>query len=290
MSKFELHGGVRLVVTEGHSAEFVGDYDSGAVLWAASPPLARWLAGEGKITGNFDGKTGSDTVEVAGVAPSDGAGDGGGGEGACHTGDARSTCTHAVELGCGAGLVSLALAACGRHLQQVVATDGDAMVLESVTRPNFKANEAAVPAGVDLRAVPLNWGDMEAAGQLIEHELGGMRPQLIVGADVMYDREKHAALAQTIIALARPPVKGGNSESSEAAQAKGGAQAWSCRLLLAWEVRHIDHDEIFFPLLADVVLEGPRLVWSGPTPNAFAEYGVEDEGEIRIVECILGSQ
>ncbi len=233
---------------------------------------------------------GSDTAEVARVAPSGNTGGGGGDEGVCAAG-VRSACVHgAVELGCGAGLVSLAMAACGRHIHRVIATDGDAAVLERVTQPNFKANEAAVPPSVDLRLSLLNWGDVKAAQQLVEQQLGGQRPQLIVGADVMYDREKHAALAQTIIALARPPVNGGNGESSAALPATVGAQEWRCRVVLAWEVRHIDHDEIFFPLLANVVVEGPRLLWSGPTPNAFAEYGVEDEGEIRIVECILGSK
>lgn len=272
MPQFELHGGVRLEVVEGHSAEFVGDYDSGAVLWAASPPLARWLASEGDFAGA------SHSVTVA-----DGAGD----EDTSAAVGASSMA--AVELGCGAGLVSLALTACGRGIQRVVATDGDAAVLERVTKPNFTANEAAVPAGIDLRAVSLEWGDIKAAHRLIEKELGGQHPRLIVGADVMYDREKHAALVQTIVALARPPVSSA-ADASAATRVAGDEPAWRCRLLLAWEVRHIDHDEIFFPLLADVVLEGPRLVWSGPTPNAFAEYGVEDEGEIRIVECILGSQ
>ena len=88
MPQFELHGGVRLEVVEGHSAEFVGDYDSGAVLWAASPPLARWLASEG----DFAGDTHSVTV-------ADGAGD----EDTSAAVGASSMA--AVELGCGAGLV-----------------------------------------------------------------------------------------------------------------------------------------------------------------------------------------
>lgn len=256
--------------------------------------MARWLAAEGEMMqGKSKTRLGSDTVssaEVVRVAPSGNASGAGGDECVCDTG-VRSVCLHgAVELGCGAGLVSLAMASCGRDIQRVIATDGDAAVLERVTKPNFKANEGAVPASVLLRPALLNWGDVDAAEQLIEQELGGHRPGLIVGADVMYDREKHAALAQTIVALARPPANGGGAKSSVAAPATGGAQEWRCRLLLAWEVRHIDHDEIFFPLLADVVVEGPRLLWSGPTPNAFAEYGVEDEGEIRIVECILGSK
>ena len=256
MPQFELAGGVQLEVAEDHSPEFKGGwnsglfagYDSGAVLWAASPPLARWLS----------------EPAAAGSAAAPGP---------------------AVELGCGAGLVALALAASGRGLTHVIATDGDEPVLDRVTRPNFEANAASVREGVQLRAVPLGWGDDAAAQQLINRELGGQRTTLIVGADVMYEQEKHAALAQTILALARPPPLAATDEQAAAPA----AAPWRCRLIMAWEVRHIDHFEAFFPLLTEALVEGPKLVHTVATPGPFAEYGVEDDGEVRIVECILGA-
>ena len=59
---------------------------------------------------------------------------------------------------------------------------------------------------------------------LLRQELGGQRPGLIICADVFYNREQHAALVATIVALARPRPE----DSGEAAYAAA-TPPWRCR-------------------------------------------------------------
>ena len=96
MPQFDLPNGVQLDITEGHSvADRLSGYDSGAVLWAASPPLARWLATEPEPKPKPKPEPEPEPEPEPGPEP----------------GPELELSEAAVELGCGAGLVSLALAA-----------------------------------------------------------------------------------------------------------------------------------------------------------------------------------
>ena len=155
MLQFELPNGVRLDISEGHSiADRLSGYDSGAVLWAAAAPLAQWVATEPEPEPESEPEPEQAKHSSTHKTPivDDGR--------LCCCGtsnplaqvkappepEAELTLDIAVELGCGAGLVSLALAAGNLSLRHVIATDGDEGVLERVTVPNFAMNAAVVHA------------------------------------------------------------------------------------------------------------------------------------------------
>lgn len=99
-------------------------------------------------------------------------------------GDDRSGC-HAIELGCGLGLVSIVAAANG---WRVVATDNEETSLQ-FTRYNVAANDVAVEA-CEL----LDWRRPPA----------GRRYQRVLCADVLYQLVDHAPLLKCIAQLLEP--------------------------------------------------------------------------------------
>ena len=99
--------------------------------------------------------------------------------------------TRTLELGCGCAVAGLTAAALG---SEVVLTDRVLHVAEHNRDSNFTLAERE---RVTLRE--LRWGT----------DVGAARAELppfdlILGGDILYDAEHHAALAETIAALSRP--------------------------------------------------------------------------------------
>ena len=97
-----------------------------------------------------------------------------------------------VELGSGVGLVSLSAAFLGC---QVVATDGSPSSIRLLEEnfDRYRHDFKYMP-----RASLLDWGDMVAAEQLIQHDLFGQYPDVIVASDVIYAHSAKIELANTI--------------------------------------------------------------------------------------------
>ncbi|KAF4707119.1 kelch-like, partial [Perkinsus olseni] len=86
---------------------------------------------------------------------------------------------YGVELGCGTGLVSLALASLGAKM---VATDGNDQVLKLAER-NLRENQDIAHERVSFRK--LMWGCLDDAKALFGSE-GGGPPSVVVGSDLVY--------------------------------------------------------------------------------------------------------
>jgi predicted nicotinamide N-methyase len=91
-----------------------------------------------------------------------------------------------LELGSGVGYTALCARALGAH---VFATDGDAVVLD-VLRRNCSADS-------EIIVLPLRWGVDDASRVQSAH--GPF--DLVLAADVVYDRTVHAALLETFASL-----------------------------------------------------------------------------------------
>jgi predicted nicotinamide N-methyase len=84
-----------------------------------------------------------------------------------------------LELGAGTGLVGIIAAKMGA---KVMATDGSDMVVKKLSG-NFELNDVSVESGV------LWWGE--------ENEILNKKWDFIVGADITYDEDVCASLAET---------------------------------------------------------------------------------------------
>ncbi|KAI5474781.1 calcium:hydrogen antiporter [Pseudohyphozyma bogoriensis] len=121
-----------------------------------------------------------------------------------------------LEVGAGVGLLSLVCARIllgqeeGQNLPRVVATDVDESVLE-----RLEGNVELNGVGKIVKTRKLDWElAMTEVGRdaLIEWE-GGDRPELILGADVVYDPSLAAQLAQTLAILLRRRSLSGSPSS-----------------------------------------------------------------------------
>ncbi|KAF4705583.1 kelch-like, partial [Perkinsus olseni] len=110
---------------------------------------------------------------------------------------------YGVELGCGTGLVSLALASLGAKM---VATDGNDQVLKLAER-NSRENQDIAHERVSFRK--LMWGCLEDTKALFDSE-GGGPPSVIVGSDLVYPQSPAEPLLAALDDL------GGHSSGSRA--------------------------------------------------------------------------
>lgn len=108
-----------------------------------------------------------------------------------------------LELGAGTGFVSIL---CSKHLgaAHVIASEGDEDVLDNMT-DNLVLNECGYShsvSGSDSGITPklLKWGHALVGTEEPEWN-GGQRVDLILGADITYDRNGNAALASTLRSL-----------------------------------------------------------------------------------------
>ena len=104
-----------------------------------------------------------------------------------------------IELGCGTGLVSLALARLGTR--SVLATDG-----EEETVRQCECNAAANGLALSVRTLTLPWGDAAAAKMVMDAAAPALQPPshvLVVGTDILYDIGEYDALEETLRELVR---------------------------------------------------------------------------------------
>ena len=97
-----------------------------------------------------------------------------------------------VELGSGVGLASLAAAFAGCR---VVATDGSPSSIKLLNE-NFERYKNDCP--VSPHAVHLEWGDTTTIESIIQNQLLGKLPDVIMASDVVYAHSAREELSQTI--------------------------------------------------------------------------------------------
>ena len=107
-----------------------------------------------------------------------------------------------LELGSGIGLVSLAASLLGCR---VVATDGSPSSVR-LLHENFERYRDELPIMPEARL--LDWGNLNAADRLIQNELFGRFPDVIVASDVIYAHSAKIELANTIKHLCPPGHSG----------------------------------------------------------------------------------
>ena len=96
-----------------------------------------------------------------------------------------------IELGCGTGLLSIALSKLSNGLaKRVVATDGNPAVLE-LARSNVEAN------GIDVETEALQWSALDAADYYDEADL-------VAGSDLTYNSAAWKQLAETMATVLKP--------------------------------------------------------------------------------------
>jgi len=110
-----------------------------------------------------------------------------------------------LELGAGTGFLSIL---CGQYLgaEQVLATDGDEQVIEAL-RENVSLNRPRAQDGSETRLVAggespisarmLRWGE-ELEGTWLQEEFSHERYDVVLGADITYDKDAVVLLAFTI--------------------------------------------------------------------------------------------
>jgi len=140
-----------------------------------------------------------------------------------------------IELGCGLGSVAAAAAILGGR---VLATDGDAHVVEAAAENLRAALSAAAAAGVacpaGVQTARLRWGNEEDWAALAEARAPGPF-QIVLACDCGFFAEAHGALADTLARLVG---------------AAGTAGAPPATLLMAHTWRRLTPERAFFSLLA----------------------------------------
>ena len=165
--------------TQSHEAS--GRVSMAGTLWEASPVLAHY------ITNPFCPIEGIQRTTL---------------EGDANPHFEVETPTTVVELGSGIGLVSLAAALLGC---EVVATDGSPSSIR-LLKENFEnySNEFEVMP----KAAILDWGDLNAAENLVRYDLNGRYPDVILASDVIYAHSAKTELFDTIKYLCPQGHKG----------------------------------------------------------------------------------
>lgn len=104
-----------------------------------------------------------------------------------------------LELGAGAGLTGISLAALGAQVTVTDLPDVCELAVRNVAR-----NSAAVEAaGGSAAAAPLSWGDAAQAQAL----LGGGQWDVLLACDVLYRRNLFSLLVSSLRALAGPGTR-----------------------------------------------------------------------------------
>jgi protein-lysine N-methyltransferase EEF2KMT len=109
-----------------------------------------------------------------------------------------------LELGAGTGLLSI-LCAGPLKAHQVIATDGDAEVVENI-ESNAALNSALLDKGAktkNLEAKVLDWSDTSALPQILQHEGNELSLDVVLGADITYAVEALEPLVNMLSALNR---------------------------------------------------------------------------------------
>jgi len=102
--------------------------------------------------------------------------------------------TTVVELGSGVGLASMAAAFLGCR---VFGTDGALSSVELLNE-NFGRYDGEFNEGAKPKGLLLKWGDSEAVRELIERDLEGCFPDVVMASDVVYAHSAREELTKTI--------------------------------------------------------------------------------------------
>jgi len=100
--------------------------------------------------------------------------------------------SNVVELGSGVGLASVAAALLGCR---VFATDGMPSSIR-LLQENFERYASDIP--VTPHASMLEWGDDHAVDSLLQNQLLGKLPDIVMASDVVYAHSAREELAQTV--------------------------------------------------------------------------------------------
>ena len=108
-----------------------------------------------------------------------------------------------LELGAGAGLLSI-LAAGPLKAAHVIATDGDTEVVATIER-NVRLNGKTLlhraVHGNPIEARLLDWSDRLSVKELLEHQLQEHPPDIVLGADIIYDTDLLEPLLAALTAV-----------------------------------------------------------------------------------------
>ncbi|KAG5506268.1 hypothetical protein JIQ42_07885 [Leishmania sp. Namibia] len=210
------------------------------------------------------------------------------------------TKAHVIELGCGSGIVSVALCALLRSLAfpdpatratspevRVWATDGNPECV-SLTRRNLseQCNGAhATCIGVTASAALLRWGDFAAIQGVLQcrfHESAAVSSITIVAADVLYDAAAVLLLVSTVSEIASVYSAGGRSS----------ALSVSVEWWLAYTPRSLTRagNEVIFQSLLDAIAEHRWAYDCLDLPAGAVSTGFEhspDSAVPALLGCIL---
>ncbi|KAM0792588.1 hypothetical protein ACM66B_005249 [Microbotryomycetes sp. NB124-2] len=180
------------------------------------------------------------------------------------------TATTVVELGAGVGLLSL-IAASVSPSTRVITTDVFDQVLDKL-ETNVSRNKLESRIAVKK----LDWEQAAAStgSSYLSDVLEDIAPQLIIGADIVYDPVLAEALAQTLVNL----LKRSNSDS-----------ATSCAALIASTIRNVDTWIYFQTKCSDSGLQLVELDLLEPEDDAglVGTEGWENEGTVKLVRITL---
>ena len=192
----------------------------------------------------------------------------------------RSLPPNVIELGCGsAALGGLAAAACGGF----TATVTDLPEVLKLARRTLRRNGMAVAAargGTDaggaaavVGSLALRWGE-----HLPPRLTSGPAVDLILGADVLYRGELHAALLETLRDLCE--VGGAGCAAGTPGAASSGVTTASPRAILAFQSRHPDEEAAFVRTLC------PRAGFEARALNLAGLPGIGDwhRARVRLLE------
>jgi protein-lysine N-methyltransferase EEF2KMT len=107
-----------------------------------------------------------------------------------------------LELGAGTGFLSIFCSA-ALHAKQVIATDGNERVLESLQH-NINLNHPYYGQNTPPVVKKLSWEDAEDFDSMTKSESGAeFKPDIVIGADITYHPDACKALASLLAKLAR---------------------------------------------------------------------------------------
>ncbi|KAK4704815.1 protein-lysine N-methyltransferase EEF2KMT, partial [Phenoliferia sp. Uapishka_3] len=202
-----------------------------------------------------------------------------------------TSATSILELGAGVGLLSLVMGRLNQSTARIVATDVDSNVLERLTQ-NITLN--GLETNITVSKLDWDWNLTEGGRQELEkwektnHEetFRGVPPQLIIGADIVYDPSLTAQLAATLAFFLRDSAST-PCDSATIDRAKGGVT----EALIAATIRHESTWTGFLTYCHEQGLETEilELLNVGKDGVVGAE-GWEGEGEVRLVRITRRQQ
>jgi hypothetical protein len=192
-----------------------------------------------------------------------------------------------LELGCGSGLVGLALqhvaARQGGAPAEVVLSDGDESSISNC-RFNLALNGVSGALGAERQQQQQQQGCTPCLEVLRwEEGGGGRRPEVVLGADLMYTPEMVHLLLAVVADLLGPGRSARQEQEQEQEQAAEGAPGCSCAAcaaprqqrcaIVSTVVRGETNLRLFLASAEGYGLELQEICWPGPAAGAAAGGG-----------------